>query len=223
MALLDRVMTLIRANLNDLVDQAEDPGKMVKQLVLDMENQLMQVKTQLAIAVADQHLLARKRAEGEQAQVEFRRKAELALVRGNEVLARGAVERSLDQQRLVASFQQQEMDQAEQVTRLKSAYHRLDQKLTEARTKAELLLAQQRRARAVQRAATAQAALPSGDTQAQFTRLRDKVLAEEALGTAQTELLLAAPIDDQLAALEKEAAIERVLAEIKATTRRQLT
>lgn len=57
MPLIDRVMTLIKANVNDLVEKAEDPEKLLKQLLLDMQNQFMQVKTQVAIAIADQHLL----------------------------------------------------------------------------------------------------------------------------------------------------------------------
>ncbi len=63
MALLERVGTLLRANLNDLIEKAEDPEKLLKQLILDMENQLMQVKTQVAIAIADQHVLDKKRKE----------------------------------------------------------------------------------------------------------------------------------------------------------------
>ena len=63
MALLERVSTLIRANLNDLIDKAEDPEKMIKQVILDMENQLIQVKTQVAIAIADQHVLEKKQKE----------------------------------------------------------------------------------------------------------------------------------------------------------------
>jgi phage shock protein A len=65
MALLERVGTLLRANINDLIEKAEDPEKLLKQLVLDMENQLMQVKTQVAIAIADQHVLDKKRKEHE--------------------------------------------------------------------------------------------------------------------------------------------------------------
>ena len=57
MALLDRVSRLVRANLNDLVDKAENPEKLLKQLLLDMENQRMQVKTQVAIAIAHWHVL----------------------------------------------------------------------------------------------------------------------------------------------------------------------
>ena len=65
MALLERVSTLVRANLNDLIDKAEDPEKMIKQVILDMQNQLLQVKTQVAIAIADQHLLEKKQKENE--------------------------------------------------------------------------------------------------------------------------------------------------------------
>ena len=65
MALLERVATLVRANLNDLIDKAEEPEKMIKQVILDMQNQLLQVKTQVAIAIADQHLLMKKQKENE--------------------------------------------------------------------------------------------------------------------------------------------------------------
>jgi phage shock protein A len=95
MALLERVATLIRANLNDLVDKAEDPEKMIKQLILDMQNQLLQVKTQVAVTIADQHLLMKKRQEHEQSAEEWVRKAELAVTKGQDDLARAALERSM--------------------------------------------------------------------------------------------------------------------------------
>src|SRR3954465_15943044 len=79
MSLLDTLSTLLRANLNDLVEKAEDPEKLLKQIVLDMENQLLQVKTQVAIAIAYQHLLEKKRKEHEQEGNGWRRKAELAV------------------------------------------------------------------------------------------------------------------------------------------------
>ena len=66
MALLERVSTLIRANLNDLIDKAENPETMIKQVILDMENQLLQVKTQVAIAIADQHVLEKRQQENEE-------------------------------------------------------------------------------------------------------------------------------------------------------------
>src|SRR5437773_11806739 len=95
MALMERVSTLIRANLNDLIDKAENPEKLLKQVILDMENQLLQVKTQVAIAIADQHLLEKKHKENEDKIAEWTRKAELAVSKNQDDLARAAIERSL--------------------------------------------------------------------------------------------------------------------------------
>src|ERR1700679_2580517 len=95
MALMERVATLLRANVNDLIDRAEDPEKMLKQLVLDMENQLLQVKTQVAIAIADQHLLEKKGKEHQESAAGWRGKAELAVSKGEDELARLAIERVL--------------------------------------------------------------------------------------------------------------------------------
>ena len=78
MALLERVTTLLRANMNDLIAKSEDPEKLARQLLLDMENQLIQVKTQVAIAIADQHLLTKKKAEQQEANALWLRKAEAA-------------------------------------------------------------------------------------------------------------------------------------------------
>ena len=100
MALLERVGTLLRANINDLIEKAEDPDRLAKQLVLDMENQLLQVKTQVAIAIADQHLLDRKLKEHQEAVQQWHRKAELAVEKQQDDLARAALERSLSHQQL---------------------------------------------------------------------------------------------------------------------------
>ena len=95
MALLERVATLVRANLNDIIDKAEEPEKMIKQVILDMQNQLLQVKTQVAIAIADQHLLEKKQKENQEKSADWVRKAELAVDKKEDDLARAAIERSL--------------------------------------------------------------------------------------------------------------------------------
>ena len=95
MALLERVATLVRANLNDIIDKAEEPEKMIKQVILDMQNQLLQVKTQVAIAIADQHLLEKKQKENQEKAADWVRKAELAVDKKQDDLARAALERSL--------------------------------------------------------------------------------------------------------------------------------
>src|ERR1700682_2978880 len=102
MALLERVSTLVRANLNDLIDQAENPEKMIKQVILDMQNQLLQVKTQVAIAMADEHVLEKKRKENADKEAEWMRKAEVAVDKKQDDLARVALERALSCKQMAA-------------------------------------------------------------------------------------------------------------------------
>src|SRR6201982_545311 len=128
MALLERVSTLVRANLNDLIDKAENPEKMIKQVILDMENQLLQVKTQVAIAIADQHLLEKKQKENEEKISDWNRKAELAVGKQQDDLARAALHRVESYRELTGSFTQQVSDQTAQVENLKTALRQLQQK-----------------------------------------------------------------------------------------------
>src|SRR2546425_2516078 len=114
MALLERVATLMRANLNDLVDQAENPEKLIKQVILDMQNQLLQVKTQVAISIADQHVLERKWRENQDNEQQWLRRADLALDKKDEALARAAVERAMSYKSMAESFSQQVEDQKAQ-------------------------------------------------------------------------------------------------------------
>jgi len=216
MALLDRVATLVRANLNDLVDRAENPEKMLKQVILDMENQFIQVKTQVAIALADLHVLEKKKKENAEKHAEWMRKAELAVGKNDDDLARAALERALSFQQITESFHQQIADQEVQVESLKSALKKLELKLSEARGKADLLIAQHRRSRAVNRASDAQIS-PTGENRT-FDRMRSKVVHEEALGRAKSDVL-GDDIDGRLHALEQEDKINALLDEIKAKKR----
>lgn len=216
MALLERVATLIRANLNDLIDKAEDPEKMLKQVILDMQNQLLQVKTQVAIAIADQHVLVKKKKENQDKAAEWKRKAEMAVEKLNDDLARAALERSLGFEQMARSFDEQIADQAVQVENLKSALSRLEMKLDEARAKGELLIAQHRRARVASRAGQARAEIQAGAGADTFERMNDKVLRVEGMGRATAELATRETVEDEFARLEKQDEVERLLAEIKA-------
>src|SRR6202790_5249516 len=131
MALLERVSTLVRANLNDLIDKAQPPEKMNKQVILDMHNQLLQVKTQVAIAIADQHLLEKKRKENEDKVAEWMRKAELAVDKKQDDLARAALERVESYREMSESFAKQVTDQKPQAENRKQPRRQLQQNLTE--------------------------------------------------------------------------------------------
>ncbi len=214
MALLERVSTLVRANLNDLIDKAEDPEKMIKQVILDMQNQLLQVKTQVAIAIADQHLLEKKQKENQDKVAEWMRKAELAVDKKEDDLARASLQRVESYRELSESFSQQVTDQKAQVENLKTALRQLDQKLTEANAKADLLIARQHRARAVGKASDAKLNIGDGSKAAAFDRMKHKIARTEAVSQAKAELAVD-DVEDRLAALEKEDRIEQLLSELK--------
>jgi phage shock protein A len=214
MGLLERVGTLVRANLNDLVDRAEHPSKMIKQVILDMENQLLQLKTQVAISIADQHMLEKKEQENSDKAAEWLRKAELAVDKGQDDLARAALERHLSAERTKASFHQQIEDQRAQVTTLKGALSKLEQKLAEAQAKSDMLIAQHRRARALGNATDAQLAMGGQSAVRTFERMKHKVRIEEAVSQAKAELV-GDDVEDRFAQLERDDEVSRRLAELK--------
>jgi len=214
MGLLERVGTLIRANLNDVIDRAEDPEKMIKQVILDMENQYLQVKTQVAVSIADQHMLEKRLKENEDAGKDWMRKAELAVDKGEDDLARSALDRFQTSIRLAQSFREQVEDQRAQVETLKGALQKLEAKLDEAKSKRDLLIARHRRSVALNKAARAQTVLGDQAKSATFDRLKDRVTHTEAIATAEVELL-SDDVGDRLSRLDRDAEVERLLAELK--------
>ncbi len=209
---------MVRANLNDLIDKAENPEKMLKQVILDMENQFLQVKTQVAIALADLHLLEKKKKENAEKHGEWMRKAELAVAKKDDELARAALERALSFQQMTENFEQQIADQEVQVESLKGALKRLELKLAEARSKADMLIAQHRRSRAAHKAADAEQS-PTGENRT-FDRMTSTVAREEAIGRAKAELL-GEDVEARLHKLERDEKIDTLLQELK--QRKQLS
>jgi phage shock protein A len=214
MGLLERVTTLIRANLNDMIDRAEDPEKMIKQVILDMENQYLQVKTQVAVSIADQHMLEKKLKENEVAGNDWMRKAELAVDKGEDDLARAALDRYQTSLRLTQSYRQQVDDQKAQVETLKGALQKLELKLDEAKSKRDMLLARHRRSIALGKAARAQTAIGDQSKSGSFDRLRERVYHSEAVATAEVEII-DADAGGRLTRMDRDVEIDRLLADLK--------
>ncbi len=214
MSLLERVSTLLRANLNELIEKAEDPEKMLKQVVLDMENQLLQVKTQVAIAIADEHLLSKKKAEQVEQSAEWRRKAELAVQKGRDDLAREALERALSHDQLAAGFTEQAEDQKHEADSLRQALHKLEQKLSETRAHCEMLVAEHRRAKVIGRATKARQVVGVQQEQT-IGRMKDRIHVKSAENVAAVEVLAPESLEDRFQALEHEDKVELMLSEIK--------
>jgi phage shock protein A len=232
MALMERVAMLLRANVNDMIDRAEDPEKMLKQLLLDMDNQLLQVKTQVAIAIADQHLLERKAREQREMAESWRAKAELAVSKGKDEMARAALERALSHELLTAGFERQVLEQTAEAEALRTSYTKLQGKLKETEAQSEMLLAQHRRARMVGKATAAREAVEHGaaharlgagsGAQSALAKFKARIQSAEAQNHAGKTMLQGETLEDDFAKLERDEKVEQLLGELKQRQARML-
>jgi phage shock protein A len=173
------------------------------------------VKTQVAIAIADLHLLEKKKKENQDKEVDWIRKAEMAVEKKDDALARVALERSMSFKQMATNFDEQISDQKTQVDLLRDALNKLDQKIAEAEAKAQLLIAQHRRSKAIGRASDASAKAGDRSAVAAFDRMKTKVMREEAISQAKAEVEGEDDVDRKFAAMEKADQVEKLLLEIK--------
>ena len=188
MGIFARLAALIKANLNDLIDKAEDPIKMLDQAVIDMATQLIEAKKQVAVAIADEKRLA-KQAESEQSKAkEWERRAMMAVRAGDDALAVEALQRKKEHQQLSTTFKDQWSKQKKQVDQLKMALRVLNAKIEEAKRKKQVLKAQYQRAQATKHIQETLQGLNESQGFSAFERAEQKVQQMEAEADAATEL-----------------------------------
>jgi phage shock protein A len=215
MGILDRVSTLLRANINDMIDRAEDPEKVVKQLIADMNNQLIQVKTQVAASIADEKQLYQRYQDNQAKASDWQQRAELAVEKGQDDMAREALSRRNAFQQTADGFKTQYDQQAQQVEQLKEALHQLELKIQDAQTKEDLLIARSRRAKAETQIRSTLAGLDQSSALASFQRIEDKVSQQEARAAALGELDTDT-MEHRFQLMEQESEVDRQLADLKA-------
>jgi phage shock protein A len=215
MGLLDRVSTLIRANINDLISRAEDPEKVINQLVLDMNNQLIQVKTQVAAAIAAQKQLEKRWQDNQAKADDYAHKAEIAVERGDDELAKEALTRKRTYQETADGFKQQWTEQSVQVDQLKEALGQLEAKIEEARTRKDLLIARSKRAKADTTIRKTMAGMDTGNALSEFERMEQKVEEQEATAKAYADLDQDT-LDTRFRHMEEEDAVNKELEALKA-------
>ncbi len=219
MSLLERVTNLVRANISDLIDRAEDPEKMIKQYILDMQNQLIQVKTQVAASIADEQKLYQRYLQNQEEAENWQKKAELAVSKGEDDLAKQALQRHNSYQSTAEGFKAQYDDQKQQVELLKGALEKLEAKLDEAERKKDLLIARSRRAEAEQKIHDTMAGIGKPGAFSDFERMEEKVQEKEARAKAAAELDTDT-LEEKFAVLEKEGDVDKQLEELKAKMRK---
>ncbi len=214
MNLLERVLTLLRANLNTMIEKADDPEKVLQQLQLDMRNQLVQVKTQVATAIAESHKL-QARSKEKMAEAEtWLRKAEQAIQQNNDDGARAALTRYNDIIKLAQRYQQQQKEQEQLVATMRSALRQLEAKLSEVETTIDLLAARKRNALIQQRMFDALSKTGTQKDKERANRAQDAVLEAEARARALADLHRR-DFDVQIDQLSKDQVVEEQLRELK--------
>jgi phage shock protein A len=218
MNLLERVLTLLRANLNTMVEKADDPERVLRQLQLDMRNQLMQVKTQVATAIAEDRKL-QSRVKEKKAEAEaWQRKAEQAVLHNNDTAARSALSHYNEVIRQVNRYKQQQQEQEQLVSTMRGVLRQLEEKISEVETTIELLAARKRNALLQQRVYDALNKSGGGKETEQANRAQDAVMETEARARAMADLHLR-DLDVQLEQLSQEEMLEQQLNELKAKKR----
>ena len=218
MGLFGRLGTLIRSNINELINRAEDPEKMLNQVLVDMKGQLVEAKKQVAVAIADEKRIKKQYEQEVAKAADWEKKAMLAVRAGNDDLARAALARKTEHDELATTLKEQWDAQKESVEQLKGALRSLDGKIEEAKRKRNILVSRQKRAQAQATINKTLSQLSSTDSyDSTFARMDERVtqLEAEAEATAELGALPESSLESQFKALEAGSSVDTELEALK--------
>jgi phage shock protein A len=215
MGLIDRILRVIRANLNSLIGQAEDPEKVLEQAVEDMQQDLIELRKAVAQAIATQKRTERQASQAETTANEWYNRAQLALANGDDNLAREALTRRKSYQETAKAMRAELVQQSSVVNKLKENMRALESKISEAKTKKDLYIARARSAQASQKINEMLGNVGTGSALRAFEQMEEKVVQLEA----QTEVLQeleSSNLEKRFAAIEGGDNVDTELAAMKA-------
>ena len=215
MAIFDRIGTILRANINDVLSRAEDPEKIINQTLMDMRQAQYEARMEVAQAIAEGKKLERDYQANDKEAGSWMLKAEQALNKEREDLAREALRRKTASQDLAEGLKEQLDSHNNMVEKLKTQLRALDAKIGEAERKRQLLIARQKRVEAQQ---SLSGALDKTDAQKAFEafdRMEGKVAQMEDKLVAHEELERDLSLDDEFEALESDSRVEDELTALK--------
>jgi len=212
--IMDRLSRLIRANVNDLIDNAEDPEKMIDQILRDMQESTSMARAQVAAMIAQEKELELDAAETKNLAEEWGRKAERAVTASKDDLAREALRRKRDNEENSAIYTEQLAVQRQAVAKLKDQLRQLEAKYQATLGARDTLIARQRRARAQRQVAEAIVVFTPLDPSSELDRMERKIRSEEAHAMAALEVGEDS-FDAQFQALEGESDVEDELEALK--------
>jgi phage shock protein A len=220
MGILDRIRTVLKSNINALISKAEDPEKMLNQLIMDMNEQLLEAKKQVAMSIADEKKLERQMLENKGQAEDWEKKAMLAVRAGKDDLAKEALLRKQEYDGYASSFQKEFESQHASVEQLKDALRQLSGKIEEASRKKNLLIARAKRAEAQKQIQQTMGSLTAGSSFDTFDRMAEKVDQIEAEADAMKELSEVTAdqkLEDKFKELESsDSSADKLLEDLKA-------
>lgn len=219
MGIFSRMKTLIKANVNDLASKAENPELVLKQLILDMEDQLRQAKIEVRDSITDKKRLKKKRDIALQKAQDWEKKAMMAVKANEDGLAREALSRKQEYDRQAEELQENWEIQNANVEKLKSSLKQLDSKIKEARSRKSQLVARMQRVETVNSMSTTGGAVGKNTAFESFERSAAKIDDFENSVEAEAELsdgLRAQELDTKFSGLEEEHGADDALAALKA-------
>ncbi len=216
MNILERIGTILRANINDLLTRAEDPEKIINQTLIDMRNAQYEARMEVSRAIAEGKKLERD-VSGHRAEAQdWYQKAEAALKANREDLAREALRRRKGAEDLATGLDEQLASHNETVEKLKTQLRALDAKIGEAERKRQILIARAKRTEAQRSVNEAMARTDTTAAFEAFNRMENKISSAEDRLAAEEELANDLSMDDEFAALELDDGIEDELAQLRA-------
>ncbi len=205
MGIFSRLSTVFKSNINDLIARAENPEKMLNQIILDMRDQLAKAKREVAAAIADERKLRSQLDEEVKQARDWEQRAMLAVKEGRDDLAKQALLRQQEHAGRAVTLEQTWRNQAEETEKLKGALRQLNDKIEEAKRKRNLLIAKQKRAQAQKRIHETMSGLSDTSAFEAFNRMAEKIEDSErrTLASAEvTEALSGDTLDTEFMALE---------------------
>ena len=188
MSIWNRISTLVKSNINALISSAEDPEKILNQLIRDMRTQFLEARKQVAVAIADEKRLKRQRDQELAKAKEWETKAMTAVKAGRDDLAKQALARKNEHDTIASQFDAQWSAQKQAADQLREALGRLNDKIQEASRKKNLLIARQKRAEAQQKIQETMSGMSDSGAFDTFARMEEKVDRMEAEAEAAVEL-----------------------------------
>jgi phage shock protein A len=220
MGLFSRFKRAVKSNINDMISKSENPEKMLNQLIVEMNEQLIESKKTVAAAIADEKKLERQMTMNREQAAEWERKAMLAVKSGEDDMAKEALLRKQEYDNTVRQYQTQWQAQHESVEQLKGALRQLQQKIEEAQRKKNLLIARAKRAEAQKRMQTTMSSMVDTSAFEVFDRMSEKVEQIEAEVDAMREIEASSSGDSlerQFQALEaSDSSADKLLEDLKA-------